>query len=186
MASFLISERATPCTKFSRTFWGIPSLPVRTAPLFGLLDAMNHPLTPRLTMLSRRPCMDEKQRPATPSCELVPNPVTIPRTRLTVYDNQAARIRSDDLAVTEFHVQRLFRHLRDSLDGLEVFDVIDRLQLDIVTEIFLGTSTDSLEHETSPFRDAMETLLKVNTRRIPLGCVMQLPDRRINNVKLLT
>ncbi|KAK2027483.1 cytochrome P450 [Colletotrichum zoysiae] len=89
----------------------------------------------------------------------------------------AARIRSDDLAVTEFHVQRLFRHLRGSPDGLEVFDVIDRLQLDIVTEIFLGTSTDSLEHETSPFRDAMETLLKVNTRRIPLGHLAPLlPD----------
>lgn len=82
---------------------------------------------------------------------------------------QAARIRPNDLAISERQVQRLFRHLRQNPQGLEVFDVIDRLQLDIVTDIFLGQSTDSLEKERSPFRDAMETLLRVNTIRLPFG-----------------
>lgn len=126
--------------------------------------------------------MDEEQRPITSSCEFSVLEFSSELSSSTPLcghgswddDEQAAKIRSDDLAVTEFHVQRLFRHLHGAPEGLEVFDVIDRLQLDIVTKIFLGTSTDSLEHETSPFRDAMETLLKVNTRRIPLGCVLQL------------
>ncbi|KAI2627827.1 cytochrome P450 [Hypoxylon sp. NC1633] len=89
----------------------------------------------------------------------------------------AARIRPDDLSVSEYHIQRLFQHIHDAPQGLEVFDVIDRLQLDIVTRIFLGVSTDSLKYDKSPFRDAMETLLKINTRRLPFGNVAKLfPD----------
>ncbi|KAI1374097.1 cytochrome P450 [Hypoxylon crocopeplum] len=89
----------------------------------------------------------------------------------------AARIRPDDLSVSESHIQRLFQHLHNAPQGLEVFDVIDRLQLDIVTEIFLGVSTVSLQCNKSPFRDAMETLLKINTRRLPFGNLAKLfPD----------
>lgn len=53
--------------------------------------------------------------------------------------------------------------------GVSVYDIIDRLQLDIVTEVFLGESTRSLEADDQPFREAMETLLQVNTMRLPFG-----------------
>ena len=53
--------------------------------------------------------------------------------------------------------------------GVPVYDIIDRLQLDIVTEVFLGESTRSLEADDQPFREAMETLLQVNTMRLPFG-----------------
>lgn len=47
--------------------------------------------------------------------------------------------------------------------------MIDRLQLDIVTHVFFGESTDSLDSDKQPFRDAMDTLLRVNTFRVALG-----------------
>lgn len=44
-----------------------------------------------------------------------------------------------------------------------------------MTDIFLGQSTDSLEKDKSPFRDAMETLLRVNTLRLPFGYLYSIP-----------
>jgi hypothetical protein len=81
---------------------------------------------------------------------------------------QLAQSRSDDLSITEYHIQRLFHHLRGAVE-IEVYDVIDRLQLDIVTHVFFGESTDSLDSEKQPFRDAMDTLLRVNSVRVALG-----------------
>ncbi len=82
---------------------------------------------------------------------------------------QLAQNRPNDLSISEYHIQRLFHHLRGATDGIEVYDVIDRLQLDIVTHVFFGESTDSLDSNKQPFRDAMDTLLRVNTLRIALG-----------------
>jgi hypothetical protein len=81
---------------------------------------------------------------------------------------QLAQSRPDDLSITEYHIQRLFHHLRGAVE-IDVYDVIDRLQLDIVTHVFFGESTDSLDSDKQPFRDAMETLLRVNTVRVVLG-----------------
>lgn len=53
--------------------------------------------------------------------------------------------------------------------GVPVYNIIDRLQLDIVTEVFLGESARSSEADDQPFREAMETLLRVNTLRLPFG-----------------
>jgi len=80
-----------------------------------------------------------------------------------------AQQRPNDLSISEHHIQRLFHHLHGAVEGIEVYDVIDRLQLDIVTHVFFGESTDSLDSEKQPFRDAMDTLLRVNTVRVALG-----------------
>lgn len=82
---------------------------------------------------------------------------------------QLAQSRPNDLTISEYHIQRLFRHLHGASKGIEVYDVIDRLQLDIVTHVFFGESTGSLDSNKQPFRDAMDTLLRVNTNRVALG-----------------
>lgn len=71
-------------------------------------------------------------------------------------------------------MKRLFRHLHDAPDGLDIYDILDKLQMDIGTEIFLGISTDSLKHGKSPLRDAMGTILRINSMRLTFGYVMQL------------
>ena len=78
-----------------------------------------------------------------------------------------ARIRDTDWEVTERHTQNAFKLLEQ--DGSDGFDVIDRLQLDIVTEVFCGDSTNSLTSDQQPFRNAMETLQKIASFRQLLG-----------------
>lgn len=76
------------------------------------------------------------------------------------------RVRQSDFEVTERHIQNAFKLLED---GIDAFDVIDRLQLDVVTEVFCGESTNSLTSDQQPFRNAMDTLLKVASFRQLLG-----------------
>lgn len=76
------------------------------------------------------------------------------------------RVRQSDFEVTERHIKNAFKLLEDGVDG---FDVIDRLQLDVVTEVFCGESTNSLTSDQQPFRNAMDTLLKVASFRQLLG-----------------
>lgn len=71
--------------------------------------------------------------------------------------------------MTEKHIVHAFDML--DRDGSEASDVIDRLQLDVVTEVFCGESTNSLTSNQQPFRDAMETLQKINSFRLLLGKV---------------
>ncbi|KAF2195933.1 cytochrome P450 [Zopfia rhizophila CBS 207.26] len=80
-----------------------------------------------------------------------------------------AKIRSTDVPKTEVHIQRLFRHFRTPGEPVEVYDLIDRCQLDVVTDVFFGESVASLQQEEQPFREAMDTLLRINSQRVPFG-----------------
>lgn len=73
------------------------------------------------------------------------------------------RVRESDFEVTERHIQNAFELL--AKEGRDGFDVIDRLQLDVVTEVFCGELTNSLTSNQQPFRDAMETLQKIASFR---------------------
>lgn len=71
--------------------------------------------------------------------------------------------------MTEKHVRALISHLDNGGHTVEVYDLVDRLQLNVVTDVFFGCSTLSLDGEQQPFRDAMDTLLSVNTARTLAG-----------------
>lgn len=71
------------------------------------------------------------------------------------------------MAVTEKHIQAAFDLLEN--DDAEAGDIIDRQQLDVVTEVFCGESTNSLTVDRSPFRNSMEVLQKINSFRLLLG-----------------
>jgi hypothetical protein len=77
-----------------------------------------------------------------------------------------SRVRSSDFEITERHVENAFNVLTT---GADAFDVVDRLQLDVVTEVFCGESTYSLTSNQQPFRNAMDTLLKIASFRQLLG-----------------
>ncbi|KAL6808134.1 cytochrome P450 [Trichoderma camerunense] len=77
-------------------------------------------------------------------------------------------LRSNDLEITEMHVQNLFQHFNTS-QAIEVYDLIDRFQLDVTTEVYLGESASSLATNKQPFRQAMDTLFTINTTRILFG-----------------
>lgn len=64
----------------------------------------------------------------------------------------------------------MFDHFRRG-EPLEVYDVIDRHQLDIVTEIFYGDSANSLVEKEQPFRNAMDAMLRLASVRTILGYV---------------
>ena len=80
------------------------------------------------------------------------------------------KLRPDDLEVTERHVQNFFEQL-DVSKPVEIFNLIDRFQLDVTTEVYFGESANSLKTEHSPFREAMEKLFAVNTTRTLAGFV---------------
>ncbi|KAG5929809.1 hypothetical protein E4U42_004436 [Claviceps africana] len=83
--------------------------------------------------------------------------------------------RPDDLIRTERHVEQLFKRLSGS-EAVEVYDLIDRFQLDVTTDIFFGESANSLS-STPPFRSAMDKLLPINTARMIFGeKAFYLPD----------
>jgi hypothetical protein len=77
------------------------------------------------------------------------------------------------LEITEKHTQRLFDHFRRERP-LDVYDVIDRHQLDIATDIFYGESTNSLVEKEQPFRDAMVTMLRLASLKTLLGYVWKI------------
>ncbi|KAK0379655.1 cytochrome P450 [Colletotrichum limetticola] len=77
------------------------------------------------------------------------------------------KMRSDDLEITEKHAQQLFKCF-DVGKPIEVYDVADRYQLDVVSEVFFGESANSLTGH-HPFRDPMETLHPINTARMLFG-----------------
>ncbi|KAL8383727.1 hypothetical protein RB599_006187 [Gaeumannomyces hyphopodioides] len=77
------------------------------------------------------------------------------------------KLRPDDLSLTESHVQKLFGRF-DQGKPVEVFDLIDRYQLDVVTDVFFGETADSLTSEP-PFREPMNILHPINTARMLFG-----------------
>lgn len=68
-------------------------------------------------------------------------------------------------------MQKLLDLAHNSYTGVDVYDIIDRFQLDLVSQVFLGESTNSLSATQQPFRRAMETLLTYNTNRLLFGYV---------------
>ena len=90
---------------------------------------------------------------------------------LITVSNKVATSRPTDLEVTEVHFAQLRKHLATGGTPVEVYDLVDRYQLDIVTHVFFGESTNSLTTNRQPFREAMDHLLKVNTIRTIFGSV---------------
>lgn len=78
-------------------------------------------------------------------------------------------MRKDDIPTAEGHIQKLLDLVNKSPAGVDVYDVIDRFQLDLVSQVFLGESANSLSANEQPFRKAMETLLTYNTNRLLFG-----------------
>lgn len=68
-------------------------------------------------------------------------------------------------------MQKLLDRLKASSGVIDVYDLIDRFQLDLVSQVFLGESTKSLSAAEQPFRKAMEELLTYNTNRLLFGYV---------------
>ncbi|RMZ70660.1 cytochrome p450 [Pyrenophora seminiperda CCB06] len=88
-----------------------------------------------------------------------------------------SRVRPDDISVAEEHMQKLLKLIKSSAKGVDVYDVVDRFQLDLVSQVFLGESTNSLSANEQPFRKAMEDLLTFNTNRLLFGRLANLfPD----------
>lgn len=81
-----------------------------------------------------------------------------------------ARARADDLENTEVEFQQLKKHLIKEAPQ-NVYDLMDRYQLDVVTRVFFGLSANSLTAIKQTFREAMEVVLHLNTKRILLGWI---------------
>jgi hypothetical protein len=79
-----------------------------------------------------------------------------------------SRNRPTDLEITEEHVAQLIQHL-EKPEEVDVYNLIDRFQLDVVTHVFCGESANSLKRDRKRFRDAMDTLLRFNSTRIIFG-----------------
>ncbi|KAF2257924.1 cytochrome P450 [Lojkania enalia] len=86
-----------------------------------------------------------------------------------LYRVHLSHVRDSALTVTERHITNSFALL--DREGNDAADIVDRLQLDVVTEVFLGESTNSLTSNQQQFRTAMETLQKIACLRQLLGRV---------------
>ncbi|KAI4212373.1 MAG: hypothetical protein LQ351_004943 [Letrouitia transgressa] len=80
-----------------------------------------------------------------------------------------SKIRPTDAAVLNRCMNNLLRHLSNEGQPCDMYDLIDRYVLDVVSEIFLGESADSLLSDKQPFRDNMEVLVRWNTAKTVLG-----------------
>lgn len=127
--------------------------------------------------------MENQQGAATASCR---SPVTCTNPHggkeLTCVSVKVSCVRANDIEVAECHMQKLLDLVHKSNAGVDVYDIIDRFQLDLVSQVFLGESTNSLSATQQPFRKAMETLLTYNTNRLLFGYVplMPLPDQNLD------
>ena len=81
---------------------------------------------------------------------------------------QTAKSRSTDYAITEKHVSNLIRNLSDG-EPHECLDQMDRYMLDVVSDVFLGESADTLSTESQPLRHAVEEMYIWNTTRVLIG-----------------
>ncbi|KAF2875792.1 cytochrome P450 [Massariosphaeria phaeospora] len=86
---------------------------------------------------------------------------------ITFLKHHMSRVRDSDFDITEHHTKNGFQLLAHP--EIDAFDVIDRLQLDVVTQIFCGESTNSLTSNQQPFRSAMDTLLRIASFRQLMG-----------------
>ena len=82
---------------------------------------------------------------------------------------KVAKIRGTDCADIERHVANLLRSLPPNGGSFELYDLIDRFQLDVVTDIFLGESANCLFDKRQPFRGALDHLTRYNSIRVLFG-----------------
>ena len=82
---------------------------------------------------------------------------------------KVARIRGTDCADVERHVANLLRSLPPDDGPFELYDLIDRFQLDVVTDIFLGEPANCLLDKRQPFRSALDHLMRYNSIRVLFG-----------------
>ncbi|KAI1159342.1 cytochrome P450 [Nemania serpens] len=81
--------------------------------------------------------------------------------------SHVGKLRADDLEITETHARQLFNRFSTNAP-VEVYDLVDRYQLDVVTDVFFGESANSLT-SAHPFREPMDTLNPINTARMLFG-----------------
>ena len=81
---------------------------------------------------------------------------------------QTAKSRSTDYMITEKHVSNLIRNLSDG-EPHDCLDQMDRYMLDVVSDVFLGESADTLSTESQPLRHAVEEMYIWNTTRVLIG-----------------
>ncbi|KAF2651293.1 cytochrome P450 [Lophiostoma macrostomum CBS 122681] len=96
---------------------------------------------------------------------------------------QTTKIRPTDYAVTDWHTQNLVRILSDgSPHG--TLDLFNRFAIDVVSDIFYGTSTSTLLTNDQSLRDAIQRHKDVNTWRLLFGKLGARipPDRRACDV----
>ena len=80
-----------------------------------------------------------------------------------------SRIRADDSSIFENHFSRLAGHFSNGGQPIDVYDIMDRWVLDIVTDIFFGKSVECLSRDEQPFRDAVDDVLRWNTFKTLFG-----------------
>ncbi|KAF1974065.1 cytochrome P450, partial [Bimuria novae-zelandiae CBS 107.79] len=75
-----------------------------------------------------------------------------------------AKIRPTDYAVTERHAQNLIRVLSDGQPH-DMLDLLNRFAIDVVSDVFYGTSTSTLLSNDQSLRDAIQRHKNRNTWR---------------------
>lgn len=90
-----------------------------------------------------------------------------------------AKIRPSDYAVTEKHIRNLVRVLSDGQPH-DTLDLLNRFAIDVVSDVFYGTSTDTLLSNDQSLRDAIQQHKNRNTWRNLLSGfgAMLPPDRK--------
>ena len=78
---------------------------------------------------------------------------------------QLTKARTGDLDYSEKHIQRLLRRISAESHTSDMTDLLTRFSLDLVTDVFLGDSADSLEVRDFPVGTAMDQLQAFNTIR---------------------
>ena len=68
----------------------------------------------------------------------------------------------------EKHTAAIIRNLSDGKPH-ECLDQMDRLSLDVVSDVFFGESAGSLSQKTQPLRAAVEEMYLWNMQRLLLG-----------------
>lgn len=79
-----------------------------------------------------------------------------------------AKFRPTDYAITEKHAQHLIRNISDGQPH-DCLNEIDRFSLDVVSDVFFGTSAGTLLTEEQPIRESVEKMYNANTQKLLLG-----------------
>ncbi|KAH8682848.1 cytochrome P450 [Tricladium varicosporioides] len=80
-----------------------------------------------------------------------------------------SKSRPSDFARTEHHVQQLFSRIHENPLNVNISDLSSRFALDVVSDIFLEESANSLNIRHFPFGEAMDKIQAYNTIRTVFG-----------------